>query len=344
MVRVGIQESIAPVLLQDFTREVELVRIEEEPQSEVAIELWIAPLSLKTARRQLPHLRGLKVVQALWAGVDMLLPLLPPGVTLCDAQGVHDITVAEWAVTAILAMQKYLPFYFSLQQHEDWSGRRQAEQLYRQAHDVLPELRSPALVDEVADTTVLIVGYGSIGRAIESRLAPFGARFLRVARHAREGVLPVSQLDELLPQADVVVLVTPLTAETRHLMNAARIAGMKRGALLVNAARGAVVDTDALVQALNENRIRAAIDVTDPEPLPAGHPLWKALNLLITPHVAGASAKFLRRALASGERAGAALCAGRGPYQRRRVGVLDIVIVTLSHYFQWKRPSLSSRP
>ena len=162
---------------------------------------------------------------------------------------------------------------------------------------LLPELRSPALVDEVADTTVLIVGYGSIGRAIESRLAPFGARFLRVARHAREGVLPVSQLDELLPQADVVVLVTPLTAETRHLMNAARIAGMKRGALLVNAARGAVVDTDALVQALNENRIRAAIDVTDPEPLPAGHPLWKALNLLITPHVAGASAKFLRRAL-----------------------------------------------
>lgn len=297
MVRVGIQESIAPVLLQDFTREVELVRIEEEPQNDVAIEMWIAPLTLKTARRQVPHLRGLKVVQALWAGVDMLLPLLPPGVTLCDAQGVHDITVAEWAVTAILAMQKYLPFYFNLQQQEDWSGRRQAEQLYRQWHALPPELRTPALVDELADSTLLIVGYGSIGRAIESRLAPFGARFLRVARHAREGVSPVSQLDELLPQADIVVLVTPLTAETRHLMNAARIAGMKHGALLVNAARGAVVDTEALVQALNEKRIRAAIDVTDPEPLPAGHPLWKAPNLLITPHVAGASARFIKRAL-----------------------------------------------
>jgi phosphoglycerate dehydrogenase-like enzyme len=297
MVRVGIQESIAPVLLQDFTREVELVRIEEEPQTDIEIEMWIAPASLKTARRQLPHLRGLKVVQAVWAGVDTLLQLLPPGLTLCDAQGVHDIPTAEWAVTAILAMQKYLPFYFELQQQEDWSGRRQAEQLYRQWHPSPPDLRSPALIDEVADTTVLIVGYGSIGQAIEARLAPFGPRFLHVARRAREGVAPISQLDELLPQADIVVLITPLTAETRHLMNTARIAAMKRGALLVNAARGPVVDTDALVQALNDGKIRAAIDVTDPEPLPVGHPLWKAPNLLITPHVAGASAKFIKRAL-----------------------------------------------
>ena len=107
---------------------------------------------------------------------------------LCDAQGVHDIPTAEWVVAAILAMQKYLPFYFSLQQAEDWSGRRQAEQLYRQSHASPPELRSPALIDEVAETTVLIVGYGSIGKAIEARLAAFGSRFLRVARHAREGV------------------------------------------------------------------------------------------------------------------------------------------------------------
>jgi phosphoglycerate dehydrogenase-like enzyme len=297
MVRVGIQESIAPLLLQDFTREVELVRIPDEPQGDVEIEMWVAPPSLKIARRQLPHLRGLQVVQSLWAGVDLLQPLLPPGITLCDAQGVHDIPTAEWAVAAILAMQKYLPFYFSLQQQEDWAGRRQAEQLYRQSHASPPELRSPALIDEVADTTVLIVGYGSIGKAIEARLAPFGPRFLRVARRAREGVQPVSQLDELLPQADVVVLATPLTAETRHLMDAGRIARMKRGALLVNAARGPVVDTDALVQALEDKKIRAAIDVTDPEPLPAGHPLWKAPNLLLTPHVAGASAAFLKRAL-----------------------------------------------
>ena len=300
MVRVGIQESISTVLLQDFTREVELVRIPDEPEGNIEIEMWIAPASLKVLRRQLPHLHGLKVVQALWAGVDLLQPLFPPHVTLCDGQGVHDIPTAEWVVAAILAMQKYLPFYFSLQQAEDWAGRRQAEQLYRQSHPSPPELRSTALIDEVAGTTVLIVGYGSIGKAIEARLAAFVPRFLRVARHAREGVAPVTQLDELLSQADIVVLITPLTAETRHLMDASRIARMKRGALLVNAARGAVVDTDALLQALHDGRIRAAIDVTDPEPLPPGHPLWKAPNLLITPHVAGSSAMFLKRALKLG--------------------------------------------
>jgi phosphoglycerate dehydrogenase-like enzyme len=166
------------------------------------------------------------------------------------------------------------------------------------SHALPAGLRSPALVDEMEVKTVLIVGYGSIGSAIESRLKPFGPRILRVARRAREGVAPVSQLDELLPQADIVVLITPLTPETMHLMNADRIAKLKRGALLVNAARGQLVQIDALTQALVDGRIRAAIDVTDPEPLPAGHPLWKAPNLLITPHIAGASAQFLKRALA----------------------------------------------
>jgi phosphoglycerate dehydrogenase-like enzyme len=297
LVRVGIWESINPALLGDFTREVELVRIADEPEGNIDIDMWIAPTSLKIVRSQLPHLRGFKVVQALWAGIDMLQPLLPPGVTLCDGQGVHDIPTAEWVVTAILAMQKHLPFYFELQQQENWSGRRQAEQLYQQTDASPAELRSTALVGEVADKTVLIVGYGSIGQAIESRLAGFGPRFLRVARRAREGVFSASQLDELLPQADIVAILTPLTPETRHLMNRDRIANMKRGALLVNAARGPVIDTEALLQALRENRIRAALDVTDPEPLPPGHPLWKAPNLLITPHVAGSTANFIKRAL-----------------------------------------------
>jgi phosphoglycerate dehydrogenase-like enzyme len=297
MLRTGIQESIAPELLQDFTREVELVRIADEPEGDVEIDMWIAPINLKIARRQLPHFRGLRVVQSLMAGVDRLQQLLPPGVTLCDAKGVHDAPTAEWAVAVILAMQKHLPFYFSLQQQEDWGGRRQAAELDRPSHALPAGLRSPALVDEMEVTTVLIVGFGSIGSAIESRLTPFGPRILRVARRARKGVAPVSQLDELLPQADIVVLITPLTAETMHLMDAARIARMKRGALLVNAARGLLVDTDALTQALGDGKIRAAIDVADPEPLPAGHPLWKAPNLLITPHIAGASAQFLKRAL-----------------------------------------------
>jgi phosphoglycerate dehydrogenase-like enzyme len=289
LLRIGIQESIAPEVLQDFTREVELVRMADEPEGDVEIDMWIAPINLKIARRQLPHLRRLQVVQSLMAGVDRLQQLLPPGLTLCDAQGVHDAPTAEWAVAVILAMQKHLPFYFSLQQQEDWAGRRQAKELSAASR--------PELTDELEVTTVLIVGYGSIGTAIESRLAPFGPRILRVARRAREGVEPVSNLDNLLPHADIVVLVTPLTAETVGLMDAGRIARMKPGALLVNAARGPLVDTDALVQALNDGKIRAAIDVTDPEPLPVGHPLWKAPNLLITPHIAGASAQFLKRAL-----------------------------------------------
>jgi phosphoglycerate dehydrogenase-like enzyme len=267
LLRIGIQESIAPELLEDFTREVELVRIADELEGDVEIEMWIAPINLKIARRQLPHLRELQVVQSLMPGVDRLQQLLPPGLTLCDAQGVHDAPTAEWAVAVILAMQKHLPFYFSLQQQEDWAGRRQGKELHG--------LRSPEQTDELEVATVLIVGYGSIGRAIESRLAPFGPRILRVARRAREGVEPVSNLDNLLPQADIVVLITPLTAETIRLMDADRIARMEPGALLVNAARGLLVDTDALVQALNDGKIRAALDVADPEPLPPGHPLWR---------------------------------------------------------------------
>jgi phosphoglycerate dehydrogenase-like enzyme len=214
--------------------------------------------------------------------------------TLCDARGVHDIPTAEWAVAAIFAMQKCLPFFIGLQSKGVWAFGQQAQQI---DHTLPTKIKDPpAPIRDVADTTVLIVGYGSIGQAIEMRLAPFGTKFLRVARSARDGVAPVSQLDDLLGQADIVVLTTPLTSETRHLINASRLATMKLGALLVNAARGPLVDTDALVKALREEKIRAAIDVTDPEPLPTGHPLWKAPNLLLTPHVGGDSEKFITRA------------------------------------------------
>jgi phosphoglycerate dehydrogenase-like enzyme len=297
MLRIGIQESIAPELLHEFTPEVELVRIPDELEGDLEIDMWIAPINLKIARRQLPHLRGLRVVQSLMAGIDKLQPILPPDVTLCDAKGVHDAPTAEWALAVILAMHKHLPLYFSFQQQEDWGGKRQAAEQEGPPHVLPAGLRSPALVSELEVLTVLIVGYGSIGSAIEERLTPFGPRVLRVARRVREGVSPVSELDKLLPQADIVVLITPLTPETMYLMSAGRIARMKRGALLVNAARGQLVDTNALTQALVEGRIRAAIDVVDPEPLPAGHPLWKAPNLLVTPHIAGASAQFLKRAL-----------------------------------------------
>jgi len=152
---------------------------------------------------------------------------------------------------------------------------------------------------------VLLVGYGSIGKEIERMLVPFQVNILRVARSARTQpeVYAVSELDSLLPQVEVVVLILPFTDETRGLFGSRRLALMQQGALLVNAARGPIVQPDALVEALHSGRIRAAIDVTDPEPLPEGHPLWSCPNLLITPHIGGSSVQFTPRALriAAGE-------------------------------------------
>lgn len=295
--RVGIEASVDSALLDGFNG-LELVRVPAEPVGETAVDFWVAALAPASQRRQWPHLKGVKVVQGLWAGVDSLRPLIPKGITLCSARGVHDAPTAEWAVTAALAMQKYLPFYADLQRRADWAGKNRAEDIYLQSQGAVRDPDCPVLVEEISDKTVLIVGYGSIGAAVEARLTPFGCKFLRVARSARDGIAPVTALDDFLPKADIVILTTPLTSETRGLIDAARIARMKRGALLVNAGRGAVVETDALVRALNQGHIRAALDVTDPEPLPPDHPLWQAPNLLITPHIATDTPRFTARAFA----------------------------------------------
>jgi phosphoglycerate dehydrogenase-like enzyme len=297
MIRVGVDASIDNILLKDFIGKVELVRIPAEPKGEIAIDFWVPSIEVAIARQQWHSLKGVKVVQSLYAGVDSFLQWLPKDVTLCDARGVHDIPIAEWVVGVMLAMQKYLPFYLELQQRADWNGREKAERIFLLSHPSDTSYSPAVLIDEVAETTVLIVGYGSIGKAIEDRLIPFGINILRVARTARAGVHPVSKLDELIGQADIVVLILPLTSETRNLIRAKQLAKMKPGALLINGGRGAVIDTNALLKALQERRIRAALDVTEPEPLPTGHSLWTAPNLLITPHVAGDSAKFMRRAL-----------------------------------------------
>ena len=295
--RVGIEASIDDALLGGFNG-LDLVRIPAEPDRDIAVDFWVAALAPPDQRRQWSHLKGVKAVQGLWAGVDSLRPLIPPGIPVCSARGVHDGPTAEWAVTAVLAMQKYLYFYTDLQRRADWAGKDKAEDIYLLSESARREPQCPILVEEVADKTVLIVGYGSIGAAVEARLAAFGCEFLRIARSARDSVAPISALDDLLPRADILILTTPLTSETRHLINASRIARMKRGALLVNAGRGAVVDTQALLQALNAGRIRAALDVTDPEPLPPDHPLWKAPNLMITPHLATDTPRFMGRAFA----------------------------------------------
>ncbi|MGZ4591082.1 MAG: 2-hydroxyacid dehydrogenase [Actinomycetes bacterium] len=229
----------------------------------------IEPLELM---RSMP---ALKVVQTLTAGVDNFLPYVPEGVTLCNARGVHDASTAELAVALTLASLRGLPDFVRAQDRGEW------------APDRYPSL---------ADRTVLIVGYGSVGAAVERRLDGFECQVLRVARSARPGVADLSELPSLLARADVVVLTVPMTAATEGLVDAAFLAAMPDGALLVNVARGPVVDTDALLTELQTGRLRAALDVTDPEPLPPGHPLWSAPGLLVSPHVGGNSSAFLPRA------------------------------------------------
>jgi len=248
------------------------------PESLAEVEFYVPDYMAHDARviEALAELPALRVVQTQTAGYENFLPYLRDGVTLCNARGVHDTSTAELAMTLILASYRRVPTAVLAQDRGEW--------LTYDSYD-----------DSLADRTVLIVGYGSIGETLESRLTPFECDVLRVARRERPGVAPVERLPELLPQADVVVLLTPATPQTTHLVDQDFLARMKDGALLVNVSRGVVVDTDALVAALQSGRIRAALDVTDPEPLPSGHPLWSAPNLLITPHRGGASTAFSPR-------------------------------------------------
>jgi phosphoglycerate dehydrogenase-like enzyme len=247
-----------------------------------AVEFFVIPYTFTTAALPLlATLPSLRVVQSLSAGVDDVLPQLPAGVTLCNARHVHSASTAEHAVALTLAALRGIPDFVRAQDAQHWqSGFR------------------PAL----ADRTVLLLGYGSIGAAVEARLTPFECSVLRVARTARQTsqgpVHAMKELPSLLPRADVVLVTLPLTDGTHGLVDAHFLAGMKDGALLVNIGRGPVVDTTALVGALESGRLRAALDVTDPEPLSPGHPLWRAPNTLISPHAAATTSAFRPRALA----------------------------------------------
>jgi phosphoglycerate dehydrogenase-like enzyme len=242
---------------------------EEVPDSVGEVAFYVPPYRFSTADVEvLSRMTSLRVVQTQTAGVEHVRPHVPDGVTLCNGRGIHDASTAELAVTLVLASLRGVPGFVRAQDAHTW------------AHGTRPAL---------ADSTVLVVGYGAIGQALERRLDGFEVDVVRVARSARQGVHGFDELPALLPGADVVVLVVPLTDRTRGLVDAAFLARMKDGALLVNVARGAVVDTDALVETLRSGRIAAALDVTDPEPLPEGHPLWDCPNLLVSPHVGGAS-------------------------------------------------------
>jgi phosphoglycerate dehydrogenase-like enzyme len=215
----------------------------------------------------LDGLPQLRLVQLLSAGAEKFVGRLPPGVTLCNARGAHTPATAEWAVTAMLAAQRGIPRFTREQDAGRWS---------------------PSTEHSVVGARVLMVGAGDIGRTIGRMLAGFDVHLTWVARTAREGVHGFAELPRLLPDADVVVLIVPVTDETTGMVDVDFLAAMRDDALLVNAARGVVVDTDALLAELTAGRLRAAVDVTEPEPLPPGHPLWSTPGLLLTPHVAGA--------------------------------------------------------
>ena len=246
------------------------------PDSAAEVEFYVPAYQMGPVDPGLfPQLPRRKVVQTLTAGVDNIRSLLPQGVTLCNGRGIHDTSTAELALTLILSSLRGIPEFVRAQDEGRWQPERH---------------------ESLADKRVLIVGYGQIGAAIEARILPFEAEVLRVARHGRPGVHAIEELPGLLPDADVVVLIVPGTQQTRHLVDAEFLARMKAGALLVNVSRGSVVDHDALAEALRNGRIRAAVDVTDPEPLPEVHRLWSAPNLLISPHVGGASSAMWPRA------------------------------------------------
>jgi len=220
-------------------------------------------------------MKNLKTVHYSQAGYEDILPHIPSHVILCNASGLHDVSTSELAVGLTIASRRGFAEFMDNQKNGIWQRRRK-----------------PAL----ADSHVGIIGYGNIGKRIASLLEMFETKVTAFSRSGADGAVKISEFDNYLPDLDVIILILPLTNESKNFINADRIKKMKDGATLINLARGAIVDTDALVAELNTGRITAGLDVTDPEPLPKGHPLWSAPNLIITPHVGGDSAAFDPRA------------------------------------------------
>jgi phosphoglycerate dehydrogenase-like enzyme len=251
------------------------------PDSITEVEFYVLPyMKGEEVLDRVGDMSRLRVIQTLTAGVENFLPYVPEGVTLCNAAGVHDASTAELAVALALASGRSLDHFARNQTSGVWEPLR--------------------LGISLADQRVLIIGHGHIGAAIERRLAGFEiASVTRVARRPRtEPVLvhTVEELPRLLPNADVVFLVAPHTPQTEGMIGSKELAALPNGALLVNVARGKLVDTAALLAETSTGRIRAALDVTDPEPLPPEHPLWRTPGVLISPHVGGASTAFFPRA------------------------------------------------
>ncbi|ALE84952.1 2-hydroxyacid dehydrogenase [Pseudonocardia sp. HH130629-09] len=245
---------------------------DEAGRARVLVAPFLATSEAVAMTERIPHL---ELVQLLTAGAEARIGRLPDGVALSDGRGAHGGATAEWVVSVLLAVYRHLDRFVRAQDRGEWD--------YHQT-------------EELAGKKILIVGAGDVGQKTRARLEPFEVETAMVGRTARDGVHGWDELPALLPRYDATVLIVPLTDETRGMVEADFLAAMPDGALLVNGARGPVVDTDALLAELTSGRIRAAVDVTDPEPLPPGHPLWSAPGLLLTPHVGGTVPMAMRRA------------------------------------------------
>lgn len=220
---------------------------------------------------EIANFPNLKVVQLLMAGYEEALPHMRKGLRLCNAKGVHDQSTAELGVALMASHFLGIKSYIKNMESGKWDGAQR---------------------DSLYGKKVAIVGAGSVGTRLKEMLDAFKVESIFYARTARAGVNAFSEFSERISEFDAVVLILPLTSESRHLITKKELSSMKRGALLVNLARGAVVKTDDLVSVLKEGLIAAALDVTDPEPLPSDHELWKLPNVIISPHVGGNSSAF----------------------------------------------------
>ena len=244
------------------------------PTDGADVDVLIVPLipgdtdQLTAAVATMPKLR---FVQSLFAGVDWIEPALPPHVQLANTGAANAKPVAEWVVAMLLSDLRQLPTFADHQRAGLW--RRH-------------------LSDTLAYKRVTILGYGPIAQALEAMLVAFGASPTVFARTTREHVRAIADLGAALATTDILVVLTPLTDATRNLVGTDVLAALPDGAIVMNAARGPVVDTDAILRELMSGRLRAILDVTEPEPLPDGHPLWTAPNCTITPHVAGATTRY----------------------------------------------------